>query len=63
MATATFNDSYFGPIAATLIKKGARFYWKMANGNACGGFKPFDSAGRAISAAKAHRLFSNVVEA
>lgn len=59
MASAIYNDSYAGPVAATLIKRGGKFYWQTTSGS-CGNFRPFDTAERAIRAAKAHAKFSNV---
>ena len=59
MATATYNDTYAGPVVATLVKRGKKFVWTIASGS-CGSFRPFDNAERAVRAAQAHAKFTNV---
>ena len=62
MTTATFHDTYFGPVTVTLKKIGKGWLW-VARKCVSPGYKPVPSAERAIAIAQRDRRFSEVVAA
>lgn len=62
-ATATYNDPYAGLVQVKLVRmpRTDRFWWKRDNGQVVGGMARALPVARAVSYAKWHRSFSNVV--